>query len=70
EDPSIRVAAVDNNFHQFEVFLEPRVDERIVDRQTANEELFQAYFDKPEFRALTLKWLGRALYDGIRAESS
>lgn len=39
---------------------------KIVDRQQSHDALFQAYFDKPEFRNLMLDWLTKTLYDGIR----
>jgi len=30
--------------------------------------LFQAFFDKPEFKEQMLKWLTKSLYEGIRKE--
>lgn len=68
EDEEIRTVALNNDFSQFEVYLEPRVQEKVVERHEANEGLFQAYFDKPEFKTHMLKWLTKALYDGIRDE--
>lgn len=54
---SVRVVALNNDFRQFEVYLEPKVQEKVVERHEANEGLFQAYFDKPEFRGQMLTWL-------------
>jgi type I restriction enzyme R subunit len=67
-DDDVRVVALNNDFQQFKVFLEPRVEDKIVDRQQANDTLFQAYFDKPEFRDLMVDWLTKTLYDGIRGD--
>ncbi len=33
-----------------------------------NDGLFQAFFDKPEFKEQMLSWLTKSLYDGIRKE--
>lgn len=67
-DEEVRVVALNSDFRQFEVYLEPRVQEKVVERHEANEGLFQAFFDKPEFRTHMLDWLTKALYDGIREQ--
>lgn len=64
------VVALNNDFRQFEVYLEPRVQDKIVERHGANDVLFQAFFDKPEFKEQMLKWLTKSLYDGIRKDSA
>ncbi len=61
---------MDNDFRQFEVYLEPRVQEKVVERHAANEGLFQAYFDKPESKEQMLRWLTTLLYHGIRERSA
>jgi type I restriction enzyme R subunit len=66
DDDEVRVVALHNDLEQFRVFLEPLLEGRIVDRQEANDVLFTAFFDKPEFRELMVRWLTRTLYDGIR----
>ncbi|RKT79216.1 type I restriction enzyme R subunit [Terracoccus luteus] len=66
EDEDVRLVALNNDFRQFEVYLEPKVQEKVVQRHEANDSLFQAFFDKPEFKEQMLRWIGRALYDGIR----
>jgi hypothetical protein len=50
EDDGVRVVALTNDYQQFKVFLEPLLEGKIVDRQESNDVLFQAFFDKPEFR--------------------
>jgi len=67
-DEDVRVVALNNDFQQFEVYLGPKVQDRIVERHAANDGLFQAFFDKPEFKERMLKWLTKSLYDGIRKE--
>jgi type I restriction enzyme, R subunit len=70
EDEDVRVVALNNDFQQFEVYLEPKVQDKIVERHGANDGLFQAFFDKPEFKEEMLKWLTKSLYDGFRKESA
>jgi type I restriction enzyme R subunit len=69
-DEDVRVVALNNDFQQFEVYLEPKVQDKIVERHGANDGLFQAFFDKPEFKEQMLKWLTKSLYDGIRKDSA
>lgn len=68
DDHNVKTVALGNDFDQFKVFLEPLLEDKIVDRHEANGELFSAYFDKPEFREQMVAWLTRKLYDGIRRE--
>jgi hypothetical protein len=44
------------------------VQDRIVERHEANDGLFQAFFDKPDFKEQMLKRLTKSLYDEIRKE--
>lgn len=46
------------------------MDALIIDRQDANETLFRAYFDKPEFRDLMNNAVITALYQQLRAETA
>ena len=43
------------------------MDELIGDRHGANDELFRAYFDKPDFRDLMVEALVGGLYEQLRA---
>ena len=70
EDQSVRDAVTGNDLEQFSVFVTPRMDRLIVDRHGANDELFRAYFDKPEFRELMMDALIKGLYDQIRTEGA
>ena len=61
--------AVNNDFEQFKVFLEPRLEGQIIDRHEANDALFQAYFDKPDFRRMMFEFLAGEAYRKIRDEN-
>jgi type I restriction enzyme R subunit len=65
-DSAVRTVALHNDFEQFKVWLAPRIQDAIIDRQDANLELFQTYFNKPEFADLMTRWLTTELYGGIR----
>jgi len=62
EDDDVRVVALNNDFEQFKVFLEPRLQDGIIDRQEQNGVLFEAFFDKPEFRDAMQAWVSERLY--------
>ena len=49
DDDNVKTVALGNDFDQFKVYLEPLLENKIVDRHEANGALFSAYFDKPEF---------------------
>ncbi len=66
EDDEVRQAAQGNDLQQFGVYLLPRMDELIVNRHGANDELFRAYFDKPEFKNLMNDAIVKGLYDKLR----
>lgn len=66
----MRDAAHGNDLKQFGVYVIPRMDELIVDRHGANDELFRAYFDKPDFRDLMVEALVGGLYEQLRGESA
>ena len=62
----VRVVALNNDFEQFKVFLEPRLQDGIIDRQEQNGVLFEAFFDKPDFREAMQEWVTERLYRNIR----
>ncbi len=68
QDKDIKVVALNNDIQQFGVFLEPKLEGMIIDRQEANEELLKAFFDKPEFRNLVVNWMTETLYMTINAD--
>ena len=64
-DKDIKVVALNNDIEQFGVYLEPKIQDLIIDRQESNEELLKAFFDKPEFRSLIVSWMTENLYKKI-----
>ena len=68
EDENVQAAARNNDLDQFRVFVEPVIEDKIIDRHEANDVLFQAFFDKPDFRELLLKMLVENSYKRIRDE--
>ena len=70
EDHTVRAAAQGNDLKQFEVYILPRMDELIANRHNANDELFRAYFDKPEFKSLMAETMVKALYEKLRDKAS
>jgi type I restriction enzyme, R subunit len=69
DDDRIRVVALNNDRDNFTVELEKYAEERIVDRHEANGQLFAAFFEKPGFRELLIKYLSGS-YDEIHEESA
>ncbi len=55
-----------SDFEQFKVWLAPKIEGAIIDRQDANQDLFQTYFNNPEFAWLMTQWLTESLYGDIR----
>ena len=68
QDKDIKVVALNNDIQQFGVFLEPKLEGMIIDRQEANEDLLKAFFDQPEFRTLVVNWMTQNLYRKINAD--
>lgn len=68
DNSEVRVVALNNDIQQFGVYLRPLLDGIIVDRHGANDELFRAYFDKPEFKEMMADYLLRSLYERLRSE--
>jgi type I restriction enzyme R subunit len=58
EDEEAKVIALNNDFTQYQIWLEKRAADMMIDRHEANGLLFNAFFDKPEVRAALLSYLG------------
>jgi len=69
EQEPVRDAAQGNDLDQFTVYVTPLIDQLIVGRHEANDELFRAYFDKPDFKQLMADALVKNLYDQLRTAS-
>ena len=66
EEGDVRQAAQGNDLQQFGVFVLPRMDELIVNRHGAHDELFRAYSDKTEFKNSMVESLVKSLYENLR----
>jgi type I restriction enzyme R subunit len=69
-DTTVRTVALNNDFEQFKIWLAPRIQDAIIDRQDANQDLFEAFFNKEEFASLMAQWLTETLYGDIRNTAS
>lgn len=70
EQPDVRDAAVGNDLDQFATYLRPLMDIIIAERHDANDELFRAYFDKPDFRDLVATAITTDLYRQLREQTA
>lgn len=70
QQDDVRAVALGNDFEQFRVWLAPKIQDAIIDRQDANADLFQAFFNKPEFEKAMTQWLTEALYGEIRGKGA
>jgi type I restriction enzyme R subunit len=68
EDERLRVVALNNDRDQYNVVLEKHAENMIIDRNEANGQLFNAFFEKPGFRDLLMGFLAES-YDEIRDEA-
>ena len=64
----LRAVAQHNDRHQFEMVLEQRIKDLLVDRQDKNGVLFDMYFANPGFQASFLRYLS-GTYDEFRSEA-
>lgn len=65
-DDGVRVVAFTNDVKKFKVFLEPRLQDGIRDRHEQKDVLFNAFFDRPDFREVMQAWMTERLYRNIR----
>lgn len=63
EDAELAEVARGNDFENFEIYLEPKIEGQIIDRHEQNEVLFQAFFNKPEFQQMMVKAMSKSLYE-------
>lgn len=65
-DPELVEVAKGNSEENFGFVFDPKFGDVIIDRQTANDELFRMFFDKPEFREVLTAWARRKVYEAIQ----
>ena len=68
EDDEMREVALNNDRSQFEMVLEQKVKDLLVDRHDKNGVLFDLFFANPDFQASLVRYLG-GTYDEFRTEA-
>lgn len=62
-DPVLKEVAIANDYDNFELYFEPLVGEGLIDRHEANEDLFKAFFNQPDFQRMMTRALSMSLYN-------
>lgn len=65
QDPDLREVAGANTEENFGYVFDQRFANVLIDRQAANDDLFRAFFDKPEFKDALTVWARREVYKKI-----
>lgn len=63
----MRDAARDNDPSQFSVYMQSKVDAAVAGSQSISDEVYSAYFDKPDFGYLVREAIIEVLYRQLRA---
>lgn len=69
EDDEMAVVALHNDRNQYQLVLEEKVKELLLDRHEKNGELFSQFFANPDFQQMLLGYLG-GTYDEFRRRAS
>ncbi len=67
-DDELRTVAQHNDRSQFELILEQKIKDLLVDRHEANDKLFDLFFSNPQFQVSYVRFLA-STYDEFRAEA-
>jgi type I restriction enzyme R subunit len=68
EDEEMREVAINNDRSQFEMVLEQKVKDLLIDRHDKNGVLFDLFFSNPDFQVSLIRYLA-GTYDEFRQES-
>lgn len=66
ERDDLRAVAAVNTEENFGIVFDEAFADVVIDRQTANEDLFRIFFDKPEFQEALTAWARKEVYQKIR----
>lgn len=69
EDAEMEAVAVNNDRSQYEMVLEQKVKDLLLDRHEKNGVLFDMFFANPDFQTMLLSYLG-GTYDEFRREAA
>jgi len=62
-DPDLMEVARANDYDNFEMHFVPLVADGLIERHEANEDLFQAFFNQPDFQRMMTRALSMSLYN-------
>jgi len=62
----LREVAAANTEENFGYVFDPKFADVLIDRHTANDDLFRMFFDKPEFKEALTTWARREVYQKIQ----
>jgi type I restriction enzyme, R subunit len=65
QNADLREVAAGNTEENFGYVFDRRFADVLIDRQTANDDLFRMFFDKPEFKEALTAWARREVYNKI-----
>jgi len=63
KDPDLMEVARANDYDNFEMHFVPLVADGLIERHEANEDLFKAFFNQPDFQRMMTKALSMSLYN-------
>jgi type I restriction enzyme R subunit len=69
-NPELKEVAIANDYHNFTMFFEPKIETDLIERHEANEDLFKAFFNQPDFKKMITQSLSRSLYDFFNASKA
>jgi type I restriction enzyme R subunit len=69
-NPELKEVAMANDYDNFAMFFEPKIETDLIERHEANEDLFKAFFNQPDFKKMMTDALSRSLYDFFNTSSS
>ena len=62
-DPDLKEVARANDYDNFEMHFVPLVADGLIERHEANEDLFKAFFNQPDFQRMMTRALSMSLYN-------
>jgi type I restriction enzyme R subunit len=62
-DPDLMEVARANDYDNFEMHFVPLVADGLIERHEANEDLFKAFFNQPDFQRMMTRALSMSLYN-------
>lgn len=69
QNEELREVALANDYDNFAMFFEPKIEGDLIERHEANEDLFKAFFNQPDFKRMMTEALSRSLYDFFTSDN-